>query len=141
MEALSFNHIQFDVIPRNGEIWLQAAQIAQALGYKKVDAITQIYERNKDEFSDSMSETLKLRASGNLIKDVRIFSLRGAHLIAMFARTDIAKQFRQWVLDVLDHHVKGEGDNIASSTIGTSGMNCLSGLVAGKVKHLPTEQR
>ena len=33
---------------------------------------------------------------------VRIFSLRGCHLLAMFARTPIAKQFRRWVLDVLD---------------------------------------
>src|SRR5690606_26085950 len=32
-------------------------------------------------------------------------SLRGCHLLAMFARTDIAKQFRKWVLDVLDKEV------------------------------------
>jgi prophage antirepressor-like protein len=36
---------------------------------------------------------------------VRIFSLRGAHLNAMFARTSVAKEFRRWVLDVLDHEV------------------------------------
>lgn len=32
----------------------------------------------------------------------RIFSLRGCHLLAMFARTPVAKAFRRWVLDVLD---------------------------------------
>lgn len=32
----------------------------------------------------------------------RIFSLRGCHLVAMFARTPVAKAFRRWVLDVLD---------------------------------------
>lgn len=31
-----------------------------------------------------------------------IFSLRGCHLVAMFARTPVAKAFRRWVLDVLD---------------------------------------
>lgn len=31
---------------------------------------------------------------------VRIFSLRGCHLLAMLARTAIAKQFRVWVLKV-----------------------------------------
>ena len=36
---------------------------------------------------------------------VRIFSLRGAHLIAMFARTKVAKDFRKWVLDILDREV------------------------------------
>jgi prophage antirepressor-like protein len=33
---------------------------------------------------------------------VRVFSLRGAHLIAMLARTPVAKAFRRWVLDVLE---------------------------------------
>lgn len=32
-------------------------------------------------------------------KETRIFSLRGAHLLAMFARTEIAKQFRKWILN------------------------------------------
>jgi hypothetical protein len=35
----------------------------------------------------------------------RIFSLRGCHLIAMLSRTAIAKQFRKWVLDILDREV------------------------------------
>ena len=33
---------------------------------------------------------------------MRIFSLRGAHLIGMFSHTKIAKDFRKWVLDVLE---------------------------------------
>jgi len=49
-----------------------------------------------------MTETVKLTSSGNLHKEVRIFSLRGAHLIAIFSRTKVAKEFRNWVLDVLD---------------------------------------
>ncbi|WP_354666697.1 P22AR C-terminal domain-containing protein, partial [Escherichia coli] len=36
----------------------------------------------------------------------RVFSLRGAHLIAMFARTPVAKEFRRWVLDILDREVQ-----------------------------------
>lgn len=35
-------------------------------------------------------------------QETRIFSLRGCHLLAMFARTPVAKAFRRWVLDVLD---------------------------------------
>lgn len=34
-----------------------------------------------------------------------MFSLRGCHLIAMFATTDKAKEFRRWVLDILDREV------------------------------------
>lgn len=39
-------------------------------------------------------------------RETRIFSLRGAHLIAIFARTDVAKKFRRCVLDVLDQEAK-----------------------------------
>ncbi len=56
-----------------------------------------------------MTLTLKLSVkgfgNGKSAKDVRVFSLRGAHLIAMFARTEIAKEFRKWVLDILDKEV------------------------------------
>lgn len=34
--------------------------------------------------------------------------MRGCHLVAMFASTDVAKQFRKWVLDVLDAHIANE---------------------------------
>lgn len=52
-----------------------------------------------------MSEPLNLSVSGNLGKSVRILSLRGAHLIAMFARMPVAKEFRRWSLDILDREV------------------------------------
>ncbi|RLM26513.1 hypothetical protein BIY29_05500 [Brenneria alni] len=105
-DQLTFHDHQFDVIIRNNQTWLSAADIAHALGYKNDNAISRVYARNSDEFSPQMSETVKLTVSGNLQKTARIFSLRGAHLIAMFARTPVAKEFRKWVLDVLDREVE-----------------------------------
>ncbi|NHR08338.1 hypothetical protein HA052_24400 [Chromobacterium haemolyticum] len=105
MKALSFQDTQFDVVDHYGQPWLKAADIARALGYKKADAVTQIYDRNSDEFTSAMCQTLNLSVSQNngiLSRETRIFSLRGAHLLAMFARTAIAKAFRKWVLDILD---------------------------------------
>lgn len=52
-----------------------------------------------------MTQVIESVTSGNYRKKVRVFSLRGAHLIAMFARTDVAKEFRRWVLDILDREV------------------------------------
>lgn len=56
-----------------------------------------------------MSMVIKMMTNGinnNLReKSVRVFSLRGCHLIAMFATTDKAKEFRRWVLDILDREV------------------------------------
>lgn len=107
--ALSFNDVNFTPVQHEQQIWLTASELAKALGYAKSDAVTQVYERNKDEFNPSMTLTLKLRVkgfgSGNSEKDTRIFSLRGCHLIAMFAKTSVAKLFRKWVLDVLDREV------------------------------------
>ncbi len=84
--ALTFQNTHFDVIEQSNQIWLTAAQIGRALGYAREDSVSRIYDRNQDEFSNAMTETVKLTVSGNYQKTVRIFSLRGAHLIAMFAR-------------------------------------------------------
>lgn len=35
------------------------------------------------------------------MRETRIFSLRGCHLLGMLAKTETAKAFRRWVLDVL----------------------------------------
>jgi len=91
----------FDVVDRNGQPWIQARQLGQALGYSRPDAVLNIYERNKDEFLPTMTATIEMMV-GITPVDVRIFSLRGCHLLAMFARTSVAKAFRVWVLDVLE---------------------------------------
>lgn len=112
--ALSFNGVNLSPVEREGQIWMTSADLAQALGYKETDSITRIYNRNKGEFSESMTTTVisnqtsKLTASlktRGLTVKTRIFSLRGCHMIAMFARTDVAKSFRKWVLDILDREV------------------------------------
>ncbi|ENY8010284.1 Bro-N domain-containing protein [Vibrio fluvialis] len=104
--TLTFQNTHFNVVENSNQIWLAAADIAKALGYANSNSISRIYRRNSDEFSSGMTEEVKLALSGNYQKTVRIFSLRGAHLIAMFARTSIAKQFRKWVLDILDQETK-----------------------------------
>ena len=66
MNTLAFHNTQFDIVDRDGQPWLQAVQIAKALGYAREDAISRIYSRNADEFSACMSQTVNLTASGNL---------------------------------------------------------------------------
>ncbi len=99
--ALTFQSTQFDVIDRNNQPWLRGAQIEQALGYTRENAVKQLYDRHADEFTDSMTAVVTLPTPGGP-QETRIFSLRGCHLLAMFARTHIAKEFRRWVLDVLE---------------------------------------
>jgi len=105
LSTLSFNDTQLDIIDRNGQQWLLGNQIAKALGYKDAKSVNRIYTRNSEEFDSSTAQVVNMTPSGKSDPryDMRIFSRRGAHLIAMFARTDKAKAFRKWVLDVLDN--------------------------------------
>lgn len=107
MKELMFQNQPIRLIEREGKQWASAADIARALGYARPDAVTRIYDRHKAEFSASMTrivETATLGVSGNLVTQTRVFSLRGAHLIGMFARTARAREFRCWVLDVIEKH-------------------------------------
>jgi len=119
LAPLVFRDTTFTVIDRNGEIWFKASELAQALGYSRTDSVSRIYENHKDEFSPSMTQivdanSLKEATTESVVAEIkglgdtsiRIFSLRGSHLIAIFSRTAVAKSFRVWVLDVLDRHLK-----------------------------------
>lgn len=103
MKALSFNGVTLTPIHHNTQIHLTASELAKALGYSQENAVTKIYNRNADEFSADMTQIIVNPQLPNL--GMRIFSLRGCHLVGMFARTPVAKEFRKWVLDVLAKEV------------------------------------
>ncbi|KAF7597743.1 MAG: hypothetical protein CGU28_16900 [Candidatus Dactylopiibacterium carminicum] len=102
--VLSFHSTTFHPVVREGQLWLTAAEIAQALGYARGTFVNRLYDRNADEFTDAMQGVVNLTTNGGEQK-TRVFSLRGAHLVAMFARTPRAAEFRRWLLDVLDREV------------------------------------
>lgn len=106
---LSFHDVKFNLVNHNNQIWFTASELSSALQYSNIRAVSGIYNRHKDEFTDSMTLVLKLNTKGfgggNSAKDTRVFSLRGAHLIGMMSDTPIAKEFRKWVLDILDKEV------------------------------------
>lgn len=110
-QSLCFNDFIFSPITRDNQPWFKSSEIARALGYKREDKVTQIYQRNADEFTEGMTQLVEISAEpqnevlGNFgTGRARIFSLRGCHLLAMFARTPVAKAFRKWVLDVIEQY-------------------------------------
>ena len=106
MTTLTFQNTTLSVINQNNQTFLTSSDLGSALQYANpLQAINKLYNSNADEFTPEMTALVEMQTAGGLQK-VRIFSLRGAHLIAMFARTKIAKAFRKWVLDVLDEEVK-----------------------------------
>lgn len=125
METLTFNEVNFSPVELNGQIWLTSADLAEGLGYQNTKSVSNLYNNNSDEFSERMTTVIDLmtvRKTGNIKMKTRIFSLRGCHLIAMFARTKVAKEFRKWVLDILDKEVGqpvvvGNGELTAEQTL------------------------
>ena len=108
---LCFNDFTFSPVTRDNQPWFKSSEIARALGYKREDFLSKLYRKNADEFTPDMTQVVENRAErrngvpGNLSDGrVRIFSLRGCHLLAMFARTPVAKAFRKWCLDVIEQY-------------------------------------
>lgn len=102
-QALCFNEFTFSPVTRDNQPWFKSSELARALGYSSEKAVANIYRRNEDEFSNDMSVVINSSTTGIPVM-TRIFSLRGCHLLAMFARTPVAKAFRKWVLDVIEQY-------------------------------------
>ncbi len=116
-KEIEFGDTKIAIIDRDGRPWLAAADLARALGYERSDKVTRLYHRHADEFTDDMTQVIDLSGApkvgfpennnlhgggGTSPTSIRIFSPRGCHLVAMLARTERAKAFRRWVLDVLE---------------------------------------
>ena len=101
-QALTFNNVTLAPIPHQNSLWIRSVELARALGYSDESSVGRIYKRNAEEFTPEMTQVIEISDTVNLTVPTRIFSLRGCHLVAMFARTPVAKAFRRWVLDVLD---------------------------------------
>ena len=112
MTTLTFQTTSLSVINQHNQTFISARDLGLALTYKNPTSdIMRIYDRNADEFTAEMTALIEMPTAGGIQK-VRIFSLRGAHLIAMFARTKVAKDFRKWVLDILDREVSQNANQI-----------------------------
>ena len=99
--VLTFENVDFDVVDIHNTPWLRLPQIEVALGYEKRGALNTLHDRNADEFTSDMVQIVELSTAGGP-QQVRIFSPRGCYLLGMLARTERAKAFRRWVLDVLE---------------------------------------
>lgn len=109
--SFCFNGFMFSPVQHQSTLWVRAAELARALGYAQENSVSRIYRSNADEFTPDMTQVIEITAqsrnsSSPKIVDgrCRIFSLRGCHLLAMFARTPVAKEFRKWCLDVIEKY-------------------------------------
>lgn len=87
----NFHGVTLNPVENVTGVWLTSADIAKAIGYKSTKSISNLFAQYEDEFSQGMTMVIEsvtngINGSTRRMK-VRVFSLRGAHLIAMFART------------------------------------------------------
>lgn len=106
---MNFHGVTLTPVSDMNGVWLTSADVAKALHYGSTKSVTNLYNQYSDEFSPGMTMVIESVTNGiggsSRRMKVRVFSLRGAHLLAMFARTPVAKEFRRWVLDILDREV------------------------------------
>lgn len=141
--TLSFNGVTLTPIPHHHSIWIRATELAHALGYSDESSVGKIYRRNADEFTPEMTQLIEISDSVNLTVQTRIFSLRGCHLLAMFARTPVAKDFRKWVLDVLDKYNAEQQAALPpeDAPITPADQSVLQAIVRARVEAIPADQR
>ena len=101
----TFNDHQLRARYIDNQIWFESKDIATALNYSSSKSVTDLYNKYTNEFKPDMVTVVESTTVTNMPYKIRIFSLRGVHLIAMFARTPVAEEFRKWVLDILDKEV------------------------------------
>jgi len=99
--TLHYHRHALEAVELDGQRWLRLAQIAPTLGLSSVRRAQELFERNRDEFSAEEARMVPM-PTGQGTQEVRLFSLRGARLLALLARTREAKAFRRWVLDLLE---------------------------------------
>ncbi len=150
--ALTFNSVTLSPVQHQGSLWIRATELARALGYKQENSVSRLYRNNAEEFTPDMTQVIEIAAEsrngslGNMGDGrTRIFSPRGCHLIAMFARTAVAKQFRRWVLDVLDKVCAPESAPRELPPMDapiTPDQQCtLQAIVKAKIEALPEAER
>lgn len=113
VQFVTFENTNLNIVDLDGSVWLTAGDLARALGYKDARSISNLYNRNKDEFQEGSTALIDLKAtetngitssviSANLESKVRIYSVRGCWTVGFLARSEKARAFRTWVMDVLE---------------------------------------
>lgn len=125
MNELTFKSHTLTPIIINNLPYLGVHQIGVALQYARDDIVNKMYRSHADEFTPDMSFLTTVDTAGGK-QQVRVFSLRGCHLLAMFSKTPVAKEFRRWVLDLI------EQQNQSIANYGESAINMKA--IGGAVK-------
>lgn len=63
MTTLTFRNTVLETISHNSHIWFTSSELAKALEYASCKSVTDIYNKNSDEFTTGMSEGVESTTS------------------------------------------------------------------------------
>jgi prophage antirepressor-like protein len=97
-----FGNIQCDFYQDNDAVCMTAAQLGAALGYTDPQkGVDNLLSRNDYLRDAEFSVTLKLRGADEKVYDTRVFTEDGIYEVTMLAKTDKAREFKNWVRHVI----------------------------------------
>lgn len=96
----------------DGELWLNADEAAEALGYADRRKVVNLYNRHRAEFLPSETCVLNLRTQPAQGRRVRLFSLSGLDHLGLLAKTERGVALRRWTVD-LRAKFRENGDRFA----------------------------
>lgn len=105
-----FNNILVDVYRNdNDEVFMTSKQLGEALEYStKAQAIINIINRNEYLKEEEFSVQLNLSSTDNKLYDTRLLTEDGIYEITMLSKQPKAREFRQFIRQLLKGLRKGE---------------------------------
>lgn len=103
--TLVYHRHTLEALSMGGQMWISVPQIVGPMGFASSSGVDMLFARNRDEFTSDETRLVSLPTAAGM-RETRVFSLRGARLLALLARTPEAKAFRRWVLDLLEGRVR-----------------------------------
>lgn len=104
----------------DGDVWMTSSEVGRALGYaadKSADAVTKLYDRHHEELqpfmrrirlrSGSTDEVGEEGAAQGVVREQVCWRREAVYMLACFARTERAREFRAWVVRVCDDLERG----------------------------------
>lgn len=108
LKSACFGEAQADIYKKGDEPYMTAEQLGNCLGYSHPrENINKIVQRNPYLKEGDFSCEVKMTSESGA-KNTRIFNEDGIYEITFLAKTDKAREFRNWVRELLKSLRKGE---------------------------------
>lgn len=136
LKQSSFGELLVDVYRNeNNEVFMTMEQLARALEYSNRNSVEKIVQRNEHLKERKYSVVDRLSATDGKRYDTRIFTEKGIYEVTMLSKQPKAREFREFVQDMLSDLRKGELELIQGATSPASKIEEFEMSMIG-VKHL-----